>query len=154
MTVEAYRITKTKHLSAAFDGEGARRYGGRWNSIGVRMVYTASSLSLATLELLVHIEDISTIEGLFSVVPIEFDDTLVTKIDVSDIPKGWNNPEPISGTQTLGGDWARGQESAILKVPSAVTPSEYNFLLNPLHHDFPDIKQGDAFAFTLDTRLT
>ena len=56
MTVVAWRIFKPKHEATAFTGEGARLYGGRWNSKGTSMVYAASSQSLAALELLVHLD--------------------------------------------------------------------------------------------------
>ncbi|MEX2607338.1 MAG: RES family NAD+ phosphorylase, partial [Kiritimatiellia bacterium] len=51
-----YRLTKKKRVHTAFDGEGARLYGGRWNSKGTRMVYTSAAPSLAILETLVHVD--------------------------------------------------------------------------------------------------
>ena len=52
----AWRLVKARHAAGAFDGEGARLHGGRWNSRGARVVYVSSSRSLAALELLVHLE--------------------------------------------------------------------------------------------------
>ena len=152
-TLTAYRITQKKHISTAFDGEGARLNGGRWNSIGTRMVYTASSLSLATLELLVHTEDISTIYGLFAVIPIEFESSLVQAVDVDSLPQKWDSPEPISDTQILGDQWISNMSSVLLKVPSAVTPREMNYLVNPIHADFSQIVLGSSFEFEPDQRL-
>lgn len=152
-TLTTYRITQKKHLSTAFDGEGARLNGGRWNSIGTRMIYTASSLSLATLELLVHTEDISTIYGLYAVIPIEFDSTLVQDVDVDSLPHEWDSPEPISDTQIIGDQWISSMSSVLLEIPSAVNPREMNYLINPAHSDFSQIVLGSSFEFEPDQRL-
>jgi len=154
LRIVAYRVTQTKYLSTPFDGEGAKLNGGRWNSVGTYMVYTASSLSLATLELLVHIEDISIIYDQYSVIPIEFDDSMVESVTMSSMPHGWDAPEPIAGTKILGDDWIERASSVILKVPSAITKNENNYLLNPYHQDFTEVKIGKDFLFQLDERIT
>ena len=153
MSVSAYRITKTKHVANAFDGEGARLYGGRWNSIGTRVVYIAGSRSLATLEILVHVEDISTIEGQYSVIPVAIPGELIDRIQQSDLPKGWSSPEPVTTTQVFGDRWVLEGRSAVLEVPSAVTNEESNFLMNPKHPDFHQIEFGDPLPFRIDPRL-
>lgn len=153
MKVQAFRITQTRFVESAFDGEGARRFGGRWNSTGTSAVYVASSLSLATLEILVHIEDISTIDGRYTVIPVDFDDKIVKDVAVDNLPANWNSPQPIVETQLLGDRWVHGNTSAVLRVPSAVTPGESNYLLNPLHRDFKRIKIQKHFVFELDPRL-
>jgi len=153
VTVTVYRLTQTKHLQNAFDGEGARLNGGRWNCVGTPMVYTSSSLSLATLELLVHIEDISIINGLYSVIPVEFDDPLIERISETALPIGWDAPEPIADTQILGDEWINGASSAVLEIPSAVTTSESNFLFNPQHSDFGAVRIGASYRFRPDPRL-
>jgi RES domain-containing protein len=78
--IRAWRIIKTRYSADAFSGEGARLYGGRWNSSGIAMVYTAGSKSLATLELLVHVENTSVLPS-FSICPVDFDDSLVGLLD-------------------------------------------------------------------------
>ena len=154
MSISAYRITKTKHVASAFDGEGARLYGGRWNSIGTRVVYLAGSRSLATLEVLVHVEDISTIEGQYSIIPVAIPEHLIGRIQSSNLPKGWSSPEPVFATQVFGDRWVLEERSAVLEVPSAVTNEESNFLLNPRHPDFRQIKFGDPLRFRIDPRLS
>ena len=72
--ISASRICKTRHLATALSGEGARLNGGRWNSPGLPAVYTSSSLSLATLEVLVHLEDPELLANLFSWFPLEIPD--------------------------------------------------------------------------------
>ncbi len=153
MIRRAYRIVQARYAAKAFDGEGARLNGGRWNSVGTSMVYVASSLSLATLEMLVHLEDISVIYGRYVVIPVSFDVSLLRQIDPKALPPSWNAPQPVSETQLLGDQWIAGRSSAVLEVPSAVTDSEVNFLLNPAHPDFAKIRIGAAVAFTPDARL-
>ena len=153
MKVVAYRIVQTRFASNAFDGEGARLYGGRWNSVGVRMVYVASSLSLATLELLVHTDEIATIFGRYTVIPVEFDSSLVTALPPTSYPRGWNNPVPIAATQAIGDAWIKKQETAVFKVPSAVVETECNYLLNSVHPDFAKIAICTGFVFKPDARL-
>lgn len=153
MTVRAYRITQTQYLAAAFDGEGSRLHGGRWNSVGTRVVYVASSLSLATLELLVHAEDILTIYNRYSVIPVDFDEQFIQAIDHAALPVGWDAQEPIPETQILGDTWVTGGTSLVLQVPSVVTPGEVNYLINPMHSDFPKLRLRAPIHFQPDTRL-
>jgi len=151
--ISAYRITKTRYLDAAFSGEGARLAGGRWNPIGTRMIYLASSLSLATLELFVHTEDYSILEKLFSYVEVTFDEGLIETPDPLDLPELWYSSDIVSSSQIYGAEWLRSQRSLILAVPSVVTPSEHNYLINPEHPDFHKISIGTAHTFSPDTRL-
>lgn len=153
MSITAYRITRTKYVATAFDGEGARLYGGRWNSVGTRMTYLAGSRSLATLEVLVHAEDNSTLEGFYSVIPVSFPEDLVLRVEDDELPRNWYSPEPIAETQIYGDTWVMGGRSAILEVPSAVTHEEKNFLVNPAHPDFGRIAIGTATPFRFDPRL-
>lgn len=153
MILTGFRLTKTKHVSSAFDGEGARLYGGRWNSPGTRMVYVAESRSLATLEILVHVEDISTIIEQYSILQVSFANELVKCIDESDLPAGWSSPEPLALTQIFGDEWVKKNESVILSVPSAVTSEERNFLINPAHPKFSFLSIGTAVPYRFDSRL-
>jgi len=149
----AYRIVQARYAATAFDGEGARLNGGRWNSVGTSMIYTSSSLSLATLEMLVHTEDISVIYGRYVVIPVAFDASLVQQIEAEALPAGWNAPQLIAETQLLGDKWIAGKSSAVLEVPSAVTENEANYLLNPAHSDFARISIGAILEFKPDLRL-
>lgn len=151
--IRSFRILQTKYLETAFNGEGARRYGGRWNSKGTRIIYTAGSLSLAILEILVHIEDYSIISGLYSAIPVEFDESLVQKLDPMKVPPGWDGPEPIAATQIVGDTWIKNSSSVLLEVPSAVVTLESNFLINPVHEDFEYVKIGEGNPLNIDERL-
>lgn len=151
--IRAYRITQKRYLSTAFDGEGARLHGGRWNSLGTVVVYTSGSLSLATLELLVHLHDFATIHDRYRAIPVEFDETLVQTVDVDTLPTRWNAPQLIADTQILGDTWAAAGASAALRVPSAIVPSESNYVLNPRHPDFRRIAVHPDFDLEIDPRL-
>lgn len=153
MSITAFRIAKTKHCASAFDGEGARLYGGRWNSIGTRLVYVAGSRSLAMLEVLVHTEDISVIEDQYSIIPVAIPDDLVLRIPSEDLPSRWFSPVPVAETQLFGDRWAADSRSAVLEVPSAVTNEEHNYLLNPSHPDFKVITIEEPMPFRIDPRL-
>jgi len=153
MSIRAFRIIKAKYVPTAFNGEGARLYGGRWNSMGTRMIYLAGSLSGATLELLVHIDDYSTIEGLYSYVPVDLPEELIHSIDEKMLPKGWNASTIAFSTQKIGDEWVASMSSVVLKVPSVITEGEANFLVNPAHEDFPKLRIGEACEFKLDPRI-
>lgn len=149
---EAYRIVKAKYARGAFDGEGARSQGGRWSSIGTRIVYTAGSLSLAVLEILVHLQNAQTLSA-YVVIRVEFPDNLVGDLDPVLLPPNWRVSPAPAGTMKVGDDWVGESRSAILKVPSVIVPREHNFLLNPGHRDFSHITVGDPVPLDVDPRV-
>ena len=152
--IQAFRLCKTKHLAGAFSGEGARLNGGRWNSPGLQMVYTSSSLSLATLEVLVHLEDPESFARLFSWIPVEIREEFVERLDTAVLTAGWSAAEANPASQAVGDSWLRSRRTAVLAVPSVVTPGEWNYLLNPAHPQFPEILVGTPTPFRPDPRLT
>ncbi len=151
--VTAWRIAKRRHAKRAFSGEGARLYGGRWNSPGVAMVYTAQSKSLAALEMVVHLDSSELLEK-YVVFEVGIDESLITRVDLSQLPRNWRVDPPPLKVRQIGEAWATARTSAVLQVPSATVPAEYNFLLNPQHPDFPRLKIGKPSPFRVDPRLT
>jgi RES domain-containing protein len=151
--VTTYRICKTKHAATWFDGEGARLYGGRWNSRGTRILYTAGSLSLAALEMLVHLNDEEILLS-YSFAAAEFDESLILPVEeFRALPENWGaSPAPLE-IQRIGDEWARAQASVVLKVPTSVVPVEFNYLINVGHPEFSKVKLGKPQAFTFDERL-
>ncbi len=149
MKLQAWRIVKEKHATTAFSGEGARLYGGRWNSAGVSLVYTSSTRALAALESLVHLNP--PVIFRYAAIPIEFDAALVEK--VSTLPHGWNEQPAPPSTRALGDLWACQARSAVLELPSVIIPGESNYLLNPAHPDFTKIALGRPQPFSFDPRL-
>lgn len=147
----AWRIVREDHRSAAFDGEGARLFGGRWNSRGTRMVYTSITLSLAALETLVHLNP--PVAFKYVAIPIEFDEALVETVAAMDLPADWNEEPPPPSTAEIGDRWVRESRSAVLKLPSVIISAELNYLLNPGHSDFKRIRIGKPMPFSFDPRL-
>ena len=148
-----YRICKTKYAATAFDGEGAFRFGGRWNGRGTRMIYTAGSLALAALEMLVHLDDDDLILA-YSYIAADIPAELILPVKVfRSLPKNWSTSPTPGSLQKLGDDWVREQVSAVLEVPTAIVPREKNYLLNPAHPDFAKIKLEKPKRFVFDERL-
>jgi RES domain-containing protein len=152
LSVVAWRIVKRKLARTAFDGEGARRFGGRWNSKGVAVVYLAQSQSLAALEILVHIDSPQWLEH-YVAVPVSIGPNLIARIDLSTLPKNWKMYPLPKNIRAIGDDWVAAASSAVLQVPSVIVPLENNFLLNPHHPDFPKLKIGKPVPFKFDPRL-
>jgi RES domain-containing protein len=144
-----WRLVPLPQEIAAFDGEGARRYGGRWNSAGVPMVYASEHESLAVLEVRVHI----AMSGVYKSFSFDFDEGLMRTLPVQQLPKDWQREPPPVSLQRLGDQWVKAGDSLILAVPSAIVPNELNLLLNPRHPDFSKIDIHTATDLTLDRRL-
>jgi RES domain-containing protein len=148
----AWRLTKTKHLAHAFDGEGARLYGGRWSSPGRRVVYVSESLALAVLEVLVHVQDAAILPA-YATIRVSFDDALVIAVDPASLPTNWRQLPPPPEAQAIGDAWIDAASSAMLQVPSAVVEREHNYLINPVHSDFNLLNPGSAVPYEFDRRL-
>lgn len=150
--IEVWRIITPRWASSAFSGEGAKIAGGRWNREGNPMVYTAGSLALAAMEMLVHLESEHVLAG-YLAISAQIPDELVENPASADFPSDWrSDPIPLS-TQSFGSEWASSLRSTVLAVPSTIIPQEKNYLLNPLHPEFGDIEIGEAEPFDYDSRL-
>ena len=137
----------------ALDGEGARRAGGRWNMPGTPMVYTAAHLSLAALELLVHVNPDRLPDDLVAY-GIEIPDRLTRKeVKADELSEGWNRRAEVPALRGIGETWAQGREAAALSVPSAVIPEERNYLINPRHTDAAKVQVAHQRPFAFDSRL-
>lgn len=84
---------------------------------------------------------------------VQIDESYVTGLDPSQLPRNWKADPPPDKIQKLGDDWAASLTSAVLRVPSTLVPGEFNFLLNPRHADFAKLRMGKPFPFQLDARL-
>lgn len=151
MRITSWRVTAAKHAATAFDGEGARRWGGRWNSRGRVAVYTSATSSLALLETLVH-ADLGLLPY-YVAIPVSFDLKLVTRVGLEELPARWR-ALPIPGeAQALGDRWLDSQASCVLEVPSVIVPHESNYVLNCGHPDFGSLEIGNAVSLAIDPRL-
>lgn len=151
MRLRAWRIVKAKYAASAFTGEGAAKVGGRWNSRGNPVVDTSGSLSLAALELLVHLNP--PVHFRWVSIPCEFDSKWVESLPLETLPKGWRRHPAPRAARTIGDAWLAESRSVVLAVPSVIVPGEWNYLLNPAHPDFRRIDRGDPESFALDPRL-
>jgi RES domain-containing protein len=150
--VTACRIFKKKHAATSFTGEGARLHGGRWNSKGKAVVYTAASCSLATLEMLVQLDDRQVMDE-YVCAFVSFDRRLVRTVDSEALPKNWREYPGPPELKTVGDQWLTVASSAVLQVPNAIVASEFNFLINPAHTDFRKIRIEEHLPFLFDPRL-
>jgi RES domain-containing protein len=148
--MECWRITKARFAAHAFDGEGARRSGGRWNSPGTRMIYTAQSTALAMLEVLVHLGEAGALDA-WVVIPADVPDDAIA--DAGKLPKNWKNYPAPPALQLLGDRWVAGGSSLALRVPSVLVEHEFNIVLNPIHPRFPEVTFGKLRPISFDDRL-
>ncbi|MBE8232352.1 MAG: RES family NAD+ phosphorylase [Endozoicomonadaceae bacterium] len=151
--IPAYRLVKKKWISSAFDGEGAKLFGGRWNSAGHNCVYATSSESLAVLEILVHVRD-NTILSQYTMLSLNIDEKFILSHDPEGLPTNWNANPPPEETALYGDGWLDSGVSAALSLPSSIIPREKNFLLNVNHPDFDEIlATATQLDFDVDERL-
>ena len=152
-TVRGYRLVKRKWLQAAFDGEGARLYGGRGNSKGKACVYLASAESLAMLEVMVHLEDNQLLKE-YALLEVTFPEEVLMQLPEDVLPADWRAEPAPPSTAEIGDDWLEGRSSLALAVPSVVAPREMNYLLNPEHPDFQAmVDSAKEVDFSPDRRL-
>jgi RES domain-containing protein len=154
VTVRAWRIDKAKRAATAFGGEGARLYGGRWNNPGRPVVYTSEHPALAALEILVHAVPDQLLTTAYVLIEVTFDESLVDTPDVSALPPDWASDPPPDSARRFGDAWLAAADSKpVLRVPSAVVRTAFNYLQNPLHPRFGEVRVGSSQPFEFDHRL-
>ncbi len=146
--MKAWRLVHSRWQKTALSGEGAALYPGRWNKAGERMVYLGSSLALAALETLVHLE-VDATEAPFTAIELFIPDNLV--MTQGNLKRTWR--EDLDYTRNLGSQWLKANKSLALVVPSAVIEVETNILFNPEHSSSSGIKEVQRLAFRWDDRL-
>ena len=144
-----YRFTPVQY-SNDISGKGSRIYGGRWNSIGLPVVYTSTTISLSLLEILVYSASYDQLQNNI-LVRIEVPDIAGSVISGNALPAKWLNE--LDYTRYIGDEFLIQKKSLLLRVPSAIIPEEYNILINPLHPDFKKVKISSAKKFEFDGRL-
>jgi RES domain-containing protein len=145
-------LVKPRHAAAAFDGEGARLHGGRWNSPGTRVAYASDSIALAALEVLAHLQSTAVLRG-YSLASLRFPEQTVEVVGMAALPGRWHRYPSPPENQAIGDRWVAEGRSLILQVPSAIIPAAANFLINPLHPEFGKIVVGRPERFAFDPRL-
>jgi len=150
--VRFWRICRRRYAAEAASGKGARLYGGRWNSRGLTVVYTSTSLALAAVETFVNLEpnlrpnDLVSIEG-------EIPEAVeIARVDVKALSANWHQTRDES-LRRFGDDWVHAGEQVALLVPPVAIPGEWNLLLNPAHRDFSRINFREPQPFEFDLRM-
>ena len=147
-----YRLARSRFKND-LSGKGAETAGGRWNSIGVPVLYTAESRSLCALEIAVH-TPLNVVPEDYLMITIEIPDhSGKREIFSKDLPAHWKSFPEMKFTQTMGDRFFREGKYLALKVPSAIINGDHNILLNPFHIDFRSIKIVSAEPFEFDQRL-
>ncbi|HUH75544.1 MAG TPA: RES family NAD+ phosphorylase [Chitinophagales bacterium] len=150
--MKVYRLSR-RRFSFELSGKGASKFGNRWNSKGVEIVYTADSRALAMAEVAVHLT-IATLPKEYVMMVIEIPDALqIEEINISELQEAWNNFPGLKETQNIGDQFIENKISCVLKVPSAVVKGDFNYLINPYHTDFKKIKIEEVADFPFDRRM-
>ncbi len=148
-----YRILRKPYSEHPLDGEGAYRFGGRWSSPGVRIAYTARHVSLAMVEYFVHLAVDDPPPDLVLVTAEIPDEVPRTRIEDRQLPANWRCTPSVPELSAIGDHFALEGKFAILVVPSAVVPSECNWLINPQHEMSKTIRVSAAEEFVYDARF-
>jgi RES domain-containing protein len=148
--MHVWRICAAKYQDSAFSGMGGLYVPGRWHFQGHRIIYTAESLALASLEIFVHLE--SSLVSLVAIKAHLPTNLEVEEIKPHDLPPNWQDVASYSLLQKIGQDWLRSHRTPILKVPSAIVPVESNYLLNPEHPQF-EVELEPPVKFKFDQRM-
>jgi RES domain-containing protein len=147
-----WRICKARYAAEALSGHGARRYGGRWNTPGIAMVYASPSLALAAIELFVHIEPNQQPDDLVSIAAELPKGEPAQRLGLDRLPPNWWTDE-IEPLRALGDQWIRDGSSLAIEVPSAALRMEWNVLVNPLHPAIAQLKIESPEPFHFDARM-
>jgi len=145
-----YRLVRSVYADD-LSGNGARLYGGRWNSEGKAMVYLASSRSLAVLEALAHLSPTNMPDD-YCMITIEAPDS-IDELNINALPKNWNEYPEQNILKQVGNRFLQQNNQLLLKVPSALVNEEFNYLMNPLHKLAPSVKIVTKKPFSFDERL-
>ena len=128
---------------------------GRWNSEGNRVIYSAESVALSTLEVMIRKGGVGVglkYSFMYILVPDFIDIMEETEESLRLIPN-WRDPIRFHASQEIGDKWYREKRTCLLKVPSALIPDSYNYILNQQHEDFEKITIQKTIPFSPDARI-
>lgn len=153
--MRVFRIERQKHLKTTLTGAGAALMSGfRWNSLNTRLVYTAESRALATLEVAVHLDISEDLPNDRYLIEIDIPNSVkIIELPLSKLPKGWDAKPPNEHSQEIGDAFVVNMKAAVLKVPSSIIHQEFNYLINPLHPEAKKIKIISKKKFSFDKRI-
>lgn len=148
--MKVYRISRNI-FADDLSGTGARMVGGRWNTKGIGLLYTAESRALAAMELAVRV-DLSRKPKDLLLLTIHVPEN-ATIIEPDELPEDWYLFPHRIHTRKIGDKFVMESKALVLKVPSAVVKGDYNYLINPVHIDFRFVHILDKSPFDFDERL-
>jgi RES domain-containing protein len=151
--VLVWRLCHKRLAAEAFSGKGAYLYGSRWTLPGNFVVYVAKTLSLAVLEVLVHLDSEVFPKSLVAMSAEIPEDIEIQRVELEVLPDHWQRTPAPRELQKIGTGWIREDQTAVLSVPSVVVSVERNFLLNPRHPDFSRILINTPRPFSLNARF-
>ncbi len=152
--MRVFRLARKPFSRSPLDGRGGLFAAGRWHTPRRLVVYTSSSLALASLEVLVHCELDVLPTDLFAIEMSIPENIKIRRVEQSRMPRTWRKYPAPRVLQDMGNSWIDSESSCVLEVPSAVVPSESNFLINPKHSDIGRIEIVRRFNFRFDARLS
>ncbi|MFD2148137.1 RES family NAD+ phosphorylase [Mucilaginibacter antarcticus] len=146
-----FRLSKKAFIND-LSGMGAEKTGGRWNSKGIPLLYTAASRALAVVEVAVHVP-LGIIPVDYHLATIEIPDDEIIEADFNTLPKNWATNPFIRQTQNIGNNFIKNNYHLALQVPSASVAGDFNYLINPRHSEFYRVKIKTIEPFVFDVRL-
>lgn len=148
-----YRILRKLYSKKPLDGEGAFRFGGRWSSPGTRVAYMSEHLSLAMIEYYVHVDSADLPPDLVVVSADIPDGVSRASVLLSRLPSDWRQSPAPPALASFGDSFVADRKRAVLIVPSVLAPSESNWLINPTHPEFAQIRAHPPGDFQFDSRF-
>ncbi|WP_449438905.1 RES family NAD+ phosphorylase [Pedobacter steynii] len=149
--MQLYRISLCKRATD-MSGMGAKLFGGRWNSVGISVLYMASNRALAALEVLAHLTNIQDPES-FCIAVFDVPDNSIEEVEKQLLPDDWNSYPSPSSLRKRGDAFAKANKALLLRVPSAIVEDEYNYILNVNHPLANKVKIIEVKPFLFDKRL-
>ncbi len=147
-----FRLIQEK-FSPDWEGKGAKLIGRRWNRKGIAMIYTSESRALCTVEIAVHL-NLSAAPENYILLTINIPEEIeVLEVDTNSLSDGWNKFPFTEQTRQLGSQLILENRYAVMKVPSAIVPGDFNYLLNPGHKDFGKITKIRQEPYEFDGRF-
>lgn len=146
-----YRISSERYVND-LSGEGARLFGGRWNRKGIPAIYTSEHLSLAALEILAN-TPVYTLPSDLKTLILQIPETSITEVELNGLPADWHGYPAPDSLKENGTRWLLEGDTLVLKVPSAIIESEFNFIINPLHQLMQKVKIIAIRDFKFDGRF-
>ena len=145
-----YRLTQGGFVND-LSGKGSKLYGGRWNSAGLSAIYTTENISLAVLEILVHLKQFNTPPNYY-LLSIQIPDSIKPiVINKGKLKDSWK--DDISYTQFIGNEFLKSTNDLLLKVPSAIIDQGNNYIINPKHPAISKVRITTTHIFEFDKRL-